>query len=70
VIIFKTNHRVSLVFRCWETSVSEFSKATSSRCGNFVKKINEISFKEASRLGYKKHTREIQNIHTNTIEKE
>jgi hypothetical protein len=67
---FKSNHKIFLTFRCWETSVSEFSKTTSSRCGNFVKTINEISFEEAIQLGYKRHTRKVTNIHTNTTEEE
>ncbi|CAF1459793.1 unnamed protein product [Adineta steineri] len=53
-----------------ETSISTFLNATTSRCGEFAKNVDEITFKEAIKLGYVSHIRQIKNIHTNTIEKE
>ncbi|CAF1560760.1 unnamed protein product, partial [Adineta ricciae] len=55
---------------CSETSIPKFSSITNSRCGNFAKSLPEISIKEAIRLGYKRHVKEITNVETNTIEKE
>ena len=66
----QTIYETFLVFRCWETSILKFSNATNSRCGTLAKKLDEITTKEAIRLGYKKHIQEIKNIDTLTIEKE
>ena len=56
--------------RNWEVSISKFSDQATCRCGTFVKKLNEIPLKEAQRLGYRRCTRKIENVHTQTIEEE
>ncbi|CAF4043759.1 unnamed protein product [Rotaria sp. Silwood2] len=53
---------------CWEISISKFEYEDTVPCTVFVKKLGDITYKDAFRLRYKRCRIQIINVDSNTME--